>query len=94
MNGTVVKLEGILDVNNIASTARLLEEGLREGSPLEIDPSALSAIDGCSMQLLLATVRTAREKGSRIHWSSDSAPLAEAASLLGLTEELEIREPT
>jgi anti-anti-sigma regulatory factor len=52
--------------------------------------SRLSRIDGAGVQLLLAAVRDTRRGGGTVTWHGMSPALADAAALLGLTEELGI----
>ncbi|MBI5924692.1 MAG: STAS domain-containing protein [Aquabacterium sp.] len=84
---TPVKVEGELTVYAVHDLKARLLAALSDGSPLQIDLSEVSEIDGAGIQLLLATQREARQNGTSISLNSMAPQVAHALALMDLTHE-------
>ena len=67
-----------------------LERRLQEPAPVTLDVGALQRIDTAGLQLLAAFVRDRRTAGRAVTWRGEAASLTTAASLLGLSDMLEL----
>ena len=67
-----------------------LARRLDQAGPVRVDVSALQRIDTAGLQLLAAFVRDRRTAGRLVEWHGRADALEGAASLLGLTDMLEL----
>ena len=75
----------------IASAAKLqaaLLKRLGDGASVKIDASAVQRVDSAGLQVLAAFARDRRAAGRDIEWVGVPESLADAASLLSLTDAL------
>lgn len=84
---TPVKVEGELTVYAVHDLKTRLLAALSDGTPLQIDLSEVSEVDGAGIQLLLATQREARQNGTTLRLNSMAPQVAEALALMDLTHE-------
>ncbi|WP_456372495.1 STAS domain-containing protein [Thiolapillus sp.] len=85
-----ITLNQHLDLDDLPRLAREIGAAIESGSSLILDGSAVNTVHAAAMQLLLATVRSARQKGLSCQWRQPSNALKEAAILLGMVEELSL----
>jgi anti-anti-sigma factor len=85
-------LEKHLEMKNVQELAERFAAALAEATRVVLDGSVVSRIDGAGLQLLMAMVHTARQRGVEMAWRQPSATLREAAALLGLEAELDLPE--
>jgi anti-anti-sigma regulatory factor len=85
-------LEKHLEMQNLQELAERFAAALAEAACVVLDGSVVSRIDGAGLQLLMAMVHTARQRGVEMAWRQPSATLREAAALLGLEAELDLPE--
>jgi len=86
---TPLKIEGELTVFTVHELKVRLLAALGEGRPLQIDLSGVSEVDGAGIQLLLATQREARHRGSAITLLAVPPQVEEALMLTDLTHEFD-----
>lgn len=91
---TEVVLQGALSIAQTREVQQQLTKALALGRPIVVDADKLERLDGAVAQLLLAFSLAARERGLGPDWYRVSPELARVAALLGLTETLNVSEPS
>jgi anti-anti-sigma regulatory factor len=86
-----LRLDSDLRIRNIADASARLGAALG-GARLALDAAEVVQIDTAGLQLLVATVATARQKGLACEWTGVSPCLRDASRMLGLEEALGLTE--
>lgn len=68
----------------------LLVAQLEQGMPVRLDAGQVERIDTAGLQLLVAFVRDRRKRARAVTWHRCSESLTRAASMLGLSADLEL----
>lgn len=76
-----------LSIREVGAVCVQLQQSIEAG-PVEIDLRGLESIDTAGVQLLLAAVLTARQRGSAVQWLGAEKLLSGAAGALGLDAQL------
>lgn len=87
---TQLIFQGALDVGGTRAAYETLNEALTRALPVDLDAADLERVDAAGLQLLLAFVRTARERGLALKWQAVGSTLEAGAELLGLANALEL----
>jgi anti-anti-sigma regulatory factor len=82
-----LRLDSDLRIRNIADASARLGAALG-GAHLALDAADVVQIDTAGLQLLVATVATARRNGVACEWTGVSPCLRDASRMLGLEEAL------
>jgi anti-anti-sigma factor len=69
------RLEGELDLSNVQTLRRALEEELRQGHRLVLDAAGLSFIDSQGLRLLIDLGKQAADQGSTVRLLNCSRPV-------------------
>lgn len=88
-NGNIV-LDAVLNIRNVAALHERLLSALDSNQSIEIDASAVTAVDTATLQLLLVLKRTAIKLQKQVMIDFPSEKFIEASRLLGIAEMLEI----
>jgi len=86
----VIALPDVADISAVGALTEQLRELVTAPEPVVVDASRLQRADAATLQALLAFVRERRPQGLAVHWRGSSAPLSEAARLLGLGDALDL----
>ena len=87
---TEIVLEGMLDVGETRAARDRLGEALIRALPLELIASELQRVDTAGLQLLIAFLRAAHDRGLTVTWQEVGSALTSSAQLLGLADALEL----
>ena len=87
---TEIVLSGMLDVGETRAAYGRLGEALTRALLLELRAAALERVDTAGLQLLIAFLRAAHERGLQPSWRDVSPALTTGAQLLGLSAALEL----
>lgn len=88
-----VALRGVLEVANIETLYRRLEQALTSTkSTVVLDAEEVEHIDGASLQLLAVFHREVREQGYTVQWDKPSMALQRSARLAGLADWLGLND--
>ena len=79
-----ISLGESIDISRVGIVYDELKASLQTSSPISLDISNLTQIDGAGVQLLYAFISAARKQGLDISVSEPSVNLKSAAELLGL----------
>ncbi len=83
-------LSGMLDITGVAELKVRLGQALDELAPVELDATDLSWIDASALQLLVAFLQEATQRGIAVSWLAVSDELMAAAQLMGLDKSLQL----
>lgn len=87
---TTALLEPGLEVKDVEQVRQGLLDALSRGSAITVDVSRVGAIDTAGIQLLLALQNEAANRGISLEICGESAPLTQAAMVLGMREKIRI----
>lgn len=88
-----VALSGVLEVANIETLYRHLEQALAATkSTIFLDVEDVEHVDGASLQLLAVFHREVREQGYTVRWNKPSMALQRNARLAGLADWLGLND--
>ena len=87
---SVIKLDSVLNIQNVAGLHARLLKALDNNSSISLDASAVNVADTASLQLLLILKRTAIKLQKEVAIDFPSDRFIEAAELLGISEMLEV----
>ena len=88
--GGVFVLPSSLTIAEVGELYPTLAERLQQAGDLEIDCSAVDAVDGAGLQLLAALNRSASERQVSVSWKGATQVLRLAIAELGLSDLLEV----
>jgi len=88
---TRISFGPVLDVAGSGELKKQLEKVFRRKPPFELDGSAVERVDTAALQVLAAFSRESRNREIELTWADVSDSLRNASTLLGLTQELGIR---
>jgi len=88
---TRISFGPVLDVAGSGELKKQLEKVFRRKPPFELDGSAIERIDTAALQVLVAFSHESRGRKIELTWADVSDSLRNASTLLGLTQELGIR---
>lgn len=86
-----ILLPRALDISVVRAVAAEILDALTLGE-LTLDASAVTKLDAAGLQLLCATVASARANGARVTWKGVPPALETGAHTLGLTEALDLSQ--
>jgi ABC-type transporter Mla MlaB component len=87
---TDVVVGAALEATGVRAAYYHLNEALTRGCRVELHAAQLERVDAAGIQLLLAFVRSARDRGLKPEWRSASAALRSGGNSLGLADALEL----
>lgn len=85
------QLEKFSDISKAESLHEKLESYLNDGVNVSIDASQVERIDTSAMQVLLSLFATMEKQHMQYSISNPSEPFVKAASLLGVSEFLQLQ---
>ena len=83
-------LESSMVINKAGDFYESLKKLDTSGQAIEIDASKVEIIDSAILQLLFAFALSLKEKNIKLSWKEPTENLLNKASILGLTEKLEL----
>lgn len=78
------------DITMVATFQETLKEALDQGSPVELDASAVTRADTAFLQLLTSFLIEASANQLPVNWGVISDSFKQAVNLLGLSNQLKI----
>lgn len=91
MEQTKVGCGDSLDISVVSQFHSQLKDVLHDAKSIELAAGDLQRIDGAGIQMLVAFFKEAEQMHIHVDWSETSDALVKAASLLGLTEQLNLK---
>lgn len=88
-----IMLDAVLNIRHINELHESLLKAFESRDTLEIDASAVTAVDTATLQLLTVLKQEAVKSGKQVVFDFPSEKLIDSARLLGLAELLEIDHP-
>ncbi|MGV6858720.1 MAG: STAS domain-containing protein [bacterium] len=89
INDGVLSLGEDVDVNQVAELYQELKHEAGSGSSnITLDSTAITRIDGASMQLLAAFSKAYSDAGGKLDWGKPSPEFLRIGEVLGLSEAL------
>ena len=89
---TVIACESTVDIKIAADLYAHLKNAVENKHVVEINATDVQRIDTAILQVFLAFVLEAKAQGLQVIWQGVSDAFYAAASLLGITEQLELPE--
>lgn len=86
-------LEAMLNIRNINALHELLLNAFENRETIEIDASAVTAVDTATLQLLTVLKQEGVKSGKKVVFDFPSDQFIDTARLLGLAELLEVDHP-
>lgn len=86
-------LDAVLNIRHINELHESLVKAFETSETLEIDASAVTAIDTATMQLLTVLKQEAVKSGKHVVFDFPSEKFINSARLLGLAEMLDVEHP-
>jgi anti-anti-sigma regulatory factor len=84
----VVRLSGSYTIQNVEQTLALLRDTLASDSSIQLDCSAIDAVDITFIQVIIAARKSAQQKGGDLALTAHAdGPLLEALDLAGIRSE-------
>lgn len=90
MAQTTISCGELLDISVVGQFHSQLKEAMAETNGIEISAAGLQRIDGAGIQLLVAFFKEADQLHIDVSWKDISDSLVNAASLLGVSEQLHL----
>lgn len=79
-----------LDISQVHSLFSLFQASLSDDSAIELQADEVTKVDSAGLQLVLCFSRALTKKGGSLTWTNPSQVLIDTASLLGLSDELQL----
>lgn len=89
-NVPTIELAATMTIMQASELHRMLVERLAKGQPLSLDGTKVEEIDTAVLQLLASLWRTGPGRGVPCAWQGASAALCRSASLIGLSNMLQL----
>ena len=90
MASITVTCGDVLDISVVGQKHTEFKEALENNQALEISAGEVQRVDGAGIQMLVALFNQATSQGTEIVWKDTSESLIDAASLLGVKEQLHL----
>jgi len=90
MASKTVTCGDVLDISVVGQKHTEFKEALENNQALEISAGEVQRVDGAGIQMLVALFNQATSQGTEIVWKDTSESLIDAASLLGVKEQLHL----
>ena len=90
MDKNIISCGDVLDISVVSKMHDELKHAMEDSSVIELSASELQRIDGAGIQLLVALFTHAEESGVEVSWGETSEPLLDAATLLGVKQQLRL----
>lgn len=81
-----------VDISQVLSLKDQFLSSIKEDASFSIDGSSVARIDGAGLQLLLCAKHACEKHSVSWQWKGASSELVNAASALGLVEELQLEQ--
>ena len=92
MEKITVSCGDVLGISEVGQKYIELKEALVSDQSVEISAGELRQIDGAGLQLLVAFIKEANKMHIEINWVGVSEVLIKAASILGVTSQLQLQQ--
>ena len=87
-----IRLSANITIASVGGLHQQLLDRLQQDSPIILNASGVERADAAALQLFCSLFRTAELKGAACRWEAVSAPLQEAAQLLGVDNLLNLKK--
>ena len=87
-NKTSFSCGEVLDIAHVTALHSRLQKSLQKASVIELKADKVSKTDTAGLQLILSLISEVKLVGGEVIWKKPSQMLIDAASLLGLQQQL------
>ena len=90
----IIDCQDSLDISIVSALGNELKAALDSGQAVQLQAAEVGRADTAALQLLCAFFLDAKTQGIEVEWLDPSDALIHAASIIGLTEYLGLKEIT